>query len=131
LPIIRAQKLRSVGPLVFHSSSGGMLSRFHHHFRETFDRVLTRAGFVSFERGGKVVPYVTFHSLRHTFASAWVANGGDLYRLQKLLGDHSSAMTQRYAHLAPDAFTGDYARLGGAPASEAEVLPFPASRDQR
>ena len=30
-------------------------------------------------------------------------NGGDLLRLQKLLGHSTVIMTMRYAHLAPDA----------------------------
>lgn len=45
---------------------------------------------------------VTFHSLRHTFASWFVINGGDLVRLQKYLGHSTIALTQRYAHLSPD-----------------------------
>ncbi|MBU4525193.1 MAG: site-specific integrase [Desulfomicrobium sp.] len=44
------------------------------------------------------------HGLRHCFAS-WLASSGqvDLYTLQRLLTHGSSAMTQRYAHLADDA----------------------------
>lgn len=42
----------------------------------------------------------TFHDLRHTFASWYVQDGGDLYRLQLLLGHKTPAMTQRYAHLS-------------------------------
>jgi site-specific recombinase XerD len=38
--------------------------------------------------------------------------GGDLFKLQKILGHKSVQMTQRYAHLAPEAFAGDYGRLG-------------------
>ena len=39
--------------------------------------------------------------LRHTFASHWMMNGGDLYVLKDILGHKSVAMTQRYAHLSP------------------------------
>ena len=39
------------------------------------------------------------HDLRHTFASIAVNSGSSLYEVQKLLGHHSSQMTQRYAHL--------------------------------
>jgi integrase len=42
-----------------------------------------------------------FHDLRHTFASQWMMNGGDLYALKEILGHKSVAMTQRYAHLSP------------------------------
>ena len=42
------------------------------------------------------------HVLRHTFASHFVMNGGNLLTLQKILGHQSIQMTMRYAHLAPD-----------------------------
>jgi integrase len=44
---------------------------------------------------------VTFHIFRHTFASQFMMNGGNLYDLQKLLGHTKSEMTQKYAHLSP------------------------------
>jgi hypothetical protein len=40
--------------------------------------------------------------------------GDDLFKLQKIRGHKSIHMTQRYAHLAPDAFASDYDGLGGA-----------------
>ncbi|APE31539.1 hypothetical protein BOX17_11635 [Halomonas aestuarii] len=42
------------------------------------------------------------HVLRHTFASHFVMNGGNLLTLQKILGHQSIQMTMRYAHLSPD-----------------------------
>lgn len=42
------------------------------------------------------------HVLRHTFASRFVMNGGNILTLQKILGHSSLAMTMRYAHLSPD-----------------------------
>lgn len=44
----------------------------------------------------------TFHDLRHTFASWYVQNGGDMYPLQIILGHKGPAMTQRYTHLRVD-----------------------------
>jgi len=41
-----------------------------------------------------------FHDLRHTFASWYMMNGGDLYELAKLLGHANIKMTERYAKLA-------------------------------
>lgn len=42
------------------------------------------------------------HVLRHTFASHFMMNGGNILALQKVLGHHSLAMTMRYAHLSPE-----------------------------
>ncbi|MCP1620167.1 site-specific recombinase XerD [Pseudomonas sp. SLBN-26] len=42
------------------------------------------------------------HVLRHTFASHFIQNGGNLFTLQKILGHSTVAMTMRYAHLAPE-----------------------------
>jgi len=41
-----------------------------------------------------------FHDLRHTFASWFMMNGGDLYELAKILGHSNVKMTERYAKLA-------------------------------
>ena len=47
---------------------------------------------------------VTFHTLRHTYASWLVQAGTPLLTVQKLLGHSTITMTQRYSHLAPDNF---------------------------
>jgi integrase len=53
-----------------------------------------------------------FHDLRHTFASWYMMNGGDLYELAKILGHSNIKMTERYAKLARShiARTGNTAR---------------------
>ena len=43
------------------------------------------------------------HDLRHTFASWLVTAGVSLYVIKDILGHSSIAVTERYAHLAPDA----------------------------
>lgn len=47
---------------------------------------------------------VVFHTLRHTFAS-WLAISGkaDIYRIKTLMRHRTLRMTERYAHLLPDA----------------------------
>jgi integrase len=48
------------------------------------------------------LPDVTFHDLRHTFASRLVMAGVDLPTVQALMGHKTIAMTMRYAHLSPE-----------------------------
>ncbi|EBQ8888759.1 tyrosine-type recombinase/integrase [Escherichia coli] len=42
------------------------------------------------------------HVLRHTFASWFIMNGGNIIALQQILGHASIQQTMVYAHLAPD-----------------------------
>jgi integrase len=57
-------------------------------------------------------PALRFHDLRHTFASHWVLNQGDIFRLSKILGHADVTVTQKfYAHLIPEAWEQDYARV--------------------
>ncbi len=112
LPILRAWRLRNPLRVVFPSQTGNPLGRSARAFQEVLHRVLDRAGFPEVQRRGKVRPAIVFHDLRHTFASHWMMNGGDIFRLQRVLGHKTAQMTQRYAHLAPDVFASDYGRLG-------------------
>ena len=50
------------------------------------------------------------HVMRHTFASHFVMNGGNILTLQKILGHASIVQTMVYAHLAPD-YLNDAVRL--------------------
>jgi len=52
--------------------------------------------------GLKLPPGQCAHILRHTFASHFIMNGGNILTLKKILGHSSILMTMRYAHLAPD-----------------------------
>lgn len=42
------------------------------------------------------------HVLRHTFASHFMMNGGNILVLQRVLGHTDIKMTMRYAHFAPE-----------------------------
>lgn len=55
---------------------------------------------------------VRFHDLRHTFATWWVAAGGDLVALSKILGHSSIMMTMRYAHATPEVMREGISRVG-------------------
>lgn len=55
------------------------------------------------EKSGLTLPRGQLtHVLRHTFASHFIMNGGNILVLQKILGHSSLTMTMRYAHLAPE-----------------------------
>jgi site-specific recombinase XerD len=57
----------------------------------------------SLKRSGIKLPKgQSTHVLRHTFASHFMMNGGNILTLQKILGHSSVIMTMRYAHLSPD-----------------------------
>jgi integrase len=61
----------------------------------SFDDLLERAKIQNFR----------FHDLRHTFASWYMMNGGDLYELAKILGHSNIKMTERYAKLGREHIT--------------------------
>ena len=48
------------------------------------------------------LPKFRFHDLRHAFSTYFVENGGDLLRLQEILGHCTPMLTKRYAHISPD-----------------------------
>jgi len=81
---------------VFPSRLGGPIQSVSH----AFDRVIKRLGFNNgiTDRRQKV----TFHTLRHTFASWLALQNTPILTIKELLGHQSLAMTERYAHLIPD-----------------------------
>jgi hypothetical protein len=68
----------------------------------SFEDLLERAAITDFR----------FHDLRHTFASWFMMNGGDLYELAKIPGHSNNKMTERDAKLGRQhiARTGSSAR---------------------
>lgn len=54
------------------------------------------------QKAAGITNIIRFHDLRHTFASQYVMNGGNIYDLQKFLGHTSILMTQVYAHQSAD-----------------------------
>ena len=111
LPILLEWKAFNVSKFVFSSSTGTMILPSARIFQEQFKQVLTAGGFPEVWRSGEMRSYIRFHDLRHTFASHWMMKGGDIYRLQKILGHHSIEMTQRYSHLTSHIYQEDYSRF--------------------
>lgn len=81
-------------------------------FKRSFNSACQRAGLKG----------VTFHTLRHTFASGLVARGVSLLTVKDLLGHADLSTTLRYSHLAPDALK--------AAVNEIEKYQFP-EQDER
>lgn len=108
--------------LVFPNRAGRMLTRSSRIFQETLHRVLEIAGFPDAEPvNGRRKRYITFHDLRHTFASHYMMRGGNVFHLQRILGHRSLDMTNRYAHLAQDAIEPDRGRFGRQPMAAVRV----------
>jgi integrase len=78
----------------------------HHTAQGDGQRIFAtaHAAFLSaLERTGIQLPKgQAAHVLRHTFASHFMINGGNILTLQRILGHSNLTMTIRYAHLAPD-----------------------------
>ena len=79
---------------------------------------------------------VTFHTLRHSFASWLVMEGISLYLVQKVLGHSTIQVTERYSHLAPDqlalaasaitkAVAANETAKAIAEGKEKNIIPFP------
>jgi integrase len=63
------------------------------------------------QAAGVRVPAHPWHAMRHTFASHYVMQGGNILALQKILGHSDVKITMLYAHLAPDFLGAEMDRL--------------------
>ncbi len=124
LPLIKEWKLKISSELVFPNEDNTQFTADSSIFSELFNKTLEIAGFPKNEKRKKSDRYIGFHDLRHTFASHWVMNGGDLFRLQKIMGHSDYDQTMRYAHLAPEIFSEDYSRFNNIQVKTAEIIPI-------
>ncbi len=57
------------------------------------------------------IPRLYPHLLRHTFATRYLENGGNIYSLQAILGHSSLEMVKKYLHLATNRIRADFSRF--------------------
>lgn len=84
------------GELVFPSANGKKIIYISQSFARAVKQAGLNAGITDRRQR------VTFHTLRHSFASWLVMAGVSLYQVKELLGHASLTMTERYSHLSPD-----------------------------
>lgn len=97
--VIKTIENQIASPLVFPNLWGRPMSELPRGFHEA----VTLAGLES--RG------ITFHALRHTYASLLRKAGVDLITIKDLMGHSDIKTTMIYAHLAPDHVTRAGARV--------------------
>lgn len=98
--LFRRRKEASTNIFIFPDRNGGRKKEVSN----VFEKVIKELGFN--DGVGDRRHKLTFHSLRHTCASWLVMKGVPLYTVKEILGHRSITMTERYSHLAPDAFEG-------------------------
>ena len=67
--------------------------------------------FREYRKAAGIVDGVSFHSLRHTFATWLVQKGVSIFEVQKLLGHSDIKVTQIYSHLAASDLHGAVNRI--------------------
>ena len=86
---LRQEQRAGADAPIFRSRRGGALG--WRGIQQVFMRLKARAGIP-----GRCSP----HLLRHTFAHAYLVNGGDVFSLQRMLGHTTLDMVKRYVALA-------------------------------
>jgi integron integrase len=102
------------------------ITRRHHVHEDTLAKALKRAA--GYARLSK---RVTVHTLRHSFATAYLEGGGSIHKLQQLLGHTSLETTEIYTHCIQQ-FAAEI--VSPLDALQSNVIPFspaPAAVPQR
>jgi len=66
--------------------------RYRYDPRKAFKALVTKAG----------VPWVGFHTMRHSFASRLASAGVSIYKVAEWMGDDVRVVQKHYGHLQPD-----------------------------
>jgi len=71
---------------------------FCNQFGKQFTRDGLQTAIMTYNRN-RGVHKTSIHLFRHTFAKKWIINGGDIFRLQKLLGHSSLDVVKEYVNM--------------------------------
>jgi site-specific recombinase XerD len=94
------------------------MSKENAHIYRRFHKAQAKAGLTN---------RIRFHDLRHSFASNFMMNGGNVFDLQKILGHTDIKMTMRYAHFTPDHLQTSIKYMNML--DESDAIPFIDQRD--
>lgn len=83
----------------YYSQRAGNILFGTRHDTQMFPRNIGRSVKLLGEQLGITGVRISPHTLRHTFALSYVRNGGDVFRLQRILGHSTLEMTRRYVNL--------------------------------
>jgi integrase/recombinase XerD len=78
--------------------------------KQALNATVIQRAFAQAKLRARITKPVSFHSLRHSFASHLMESGVNVRTIQALLGHSSLGTTQRYTHVA-----GDYLRQTRSP----------------
>ena len=81
-----------------------------HRGKKPLDPTMIQRAFTLAKQAAHITKPVSFHSLRHSFATHLMESGVNVRTIQALLGHRSLGSTQRYTHVA-----GDYLRQTRSP----------------
>ena len=95
-PIFEDCIARRSSDLVFPSREGTLIMSSS---TTTFDRAVDDCNLNP--KGTNALDKVVFHTLRHTYCSWEAQKGTPLFKIARLVGHKTTAMTERYSHLCP------------------------------
>jgi integron integrase len=101
--------------------------RRHHLHEDTLSKALKKAAFKA-----RLCKRVTVHTLRHSFATAYLETGGSIHKLQALLGHKSIETTEIYTHCIQQFASDVVSPLDAAAAGHGtKVIPFETPQPMR